>query len=214
MKSDYPGKGRVSLAFPTPVYRHVWPGADAVNAGLRRIILEKEKNQPSLGRSNVGGWHSSEDLIDWPHPEIKALRGWVGQAVAEMTSFAIEDRGDRPFEVEVDGGAWVNLSRDGGYNKIHNHPECHWSGVYYVCVGDRDPNASEGAGKIEFLDPRMAATVVTPDGPDAPPKLIIDPVPGLMVVFPNWLYHYVNPFHGSGVRISIAFNVRLRFRSL
>ena len=31
-----------------------------------------------------------------------------------------------------------------------------------------------------------------------------------MVIFPGWLYHFVNPYHGEGEgeRISIAFNVR------
>ena len=34
--------------------------------------------------------------------------------------------------------------------------------------------------------------------------------PGMMVIFPRWLYHYVNPVHGKGERISIAFNLRLQ----
>ena len=29
-----------------------------------------------------------------------------------------------------------------------------------------------------------------------------------MVVFPGWMYHFVNPYQGEGERISIAFNVR------
>ncbi|MCZ6839887.1 MAG: putative 2OG-Fe(II) oxygenase [Alphaproteobacteria bacterium] len=27
------------------------------------------------------------------------------------------------------------------------------------------------------------------------------------LIFPAWLKHYVNPYHGDGERISIAFNI-------
>jgi len=37
-------------------------------------------------------------------------------------------------------------------------------------------------------------------------KEIIQPEPGLLIVFPAWLFHYVNPYHGDGERISIAWN--------
>ena len=43
------------------------------------------------------------------------------------------------------------------------------------------------------------------------PKLRVPPEACLMLLFPSWLYHYVNTFHGQGERISIAFNVTLRF---
>ena len=51
------------------------------------------------------------------------------------------------------------------------------------------------------------------DGSNAFPKLVLDPKPGLMVIFPSWLYHYVNPFHGAGERISIAFNINLKIKA-
>ena len=80
----------------------------------------------------------------------------------------------------MDGGAWVNLCRNGGYNTMHNHPACSWPGVYYVSTGERDPAASKNAGSIEFLDPRMGATSVGLNGPGALPKLKIDPVGGIL----------------------------------
>jgi hypothetical protein len=39
------------------------------------------------------------------------------------------------------------------------------------------------------------------------------PVAGMVLVFPNWLFHFVNPFQGIGERISISFNVSLRLDS-
>jgi len=205
------GPGNVVLTFATPILKKTIADTATVNEGLKRIALEREKTMPSTGRSNVGGWHSNDDLFDWPEPEIATFRSWVGEAVGEITNIDLDGRIDGNRDVQMDGGAWVNLCRDGGYNKIHNHPGCSWSGVYYVTLGEPDPDAPPEAGKIEFLDPRMGATETGLNGPDAVPKLRIEPEPGMMVIFPSWLYHYVNPFRGKGERISIAFNVTLRF---
>lgn len=213
MRNRYPGPGNVSLSFATPILQRVFDNAAPINDGLTRIILEREKTMPSAGRSNVGGWHSNDDLFEWPHPEIATFRGWLGEAVGEITNVDLDGRLGGEMDVQMDGGAWVNLCRDGGYNKIHNHPGCSWSGVYYVSTGVRASDAPPDAGCIEFLDPRMGATETGLNGPDALPKLRVEAVPGLMVVFPSWLYHYVNPFRGSGERISIAFNVNLRFQA-
>lgn len=212
MLPEYKFSDSVSLAFPTPILRKRCP-AEGINDGLRRIILAREQAEPGIRRSLVGGWHSREDVLDWPEPEIGSLRNWIGQAIQEMTQFTKPDLAtSRPMRVDLDGGAWANVVRDGSYHKIHNHPDCDWSGVYYVSVGAPDPQGPPENGMIEFLDPRMGATTPGLSGPEALPKLRIPPEPGLMLIFPSWLYHYVNTFHGTGERISIAFNVKLRFR--
>ncbi|TAN08894.1 MAG: hypothetical protein EPN45_08130, partial [Rhizobiaceae bacterium] len=33
------------------------------------------------------------------------------------------------------------------------------------------------------------------------------PKPGLMVLFPSWLFHQVRPYRGTHERISVAFNL-------
>lgn len=211
MRTSYPGGGAVNLAFPTPLLRKLIPDADETNAALRALALEREKAGPSVGRSNVGGWHSADDVFEWPSPAIATFRGWVADGIREITQFALAGELDKTVDIEMGGAAWINLCRDGGYNKIHNHPDCSWSGVYYVSLGEPDAAAPPDAGRIEFLDPRMGATDIGLRGVDALPKLTVDPQPGLMVIFPAWLYHYVNPFRGAGERISIAFNISLTF---
>jgi uncharacterized protein (TIGR02466 family) len=211
MKTSYPIAESIELSFATPIFKRVWPGSEPVNAGLRRIVLAREADDHGVQRSNVGGWHSKEDLLDWPHPEVDALKRWIGQAVRELTGFVLPSV-ERPMNVTMDAGAWANVCRDGAYNKIHNHPDCTWSGVYYVATGERARDSAPENGTIEFLDPRMGATAVGLPGNEALAKLRVDPVPGMMLLFPCWLYHYVNPFHGAGERISIAFNIRVQFR--
>jgi len=38
-------------------------------------------------------------------------------------------------------------------------------------------------------------------------KLRFEPEVDMMLVFPNWLQNFFDPFFGEGVRIAIAFNV-------
>src|SRR5688572_12085843 len=51
--------------FPTPLVVATMPDADALNAELKRVILEREAANESVQRSNQGGWQSSWDLHQW-----------------------------------------------------------------------------------------------------------------------------------------------------
>ncbi|MGR3660732.1 MAG: TIGR02466 family protein [Paracoccaceae bacterium] len=87
-----------------------------------------------------------------------------------------------------------------------------WSGVYYV-------QAPEGAGKIEFTDPRTvqsfnsAAFIPNQQRPvECWTKVKVQPVAGKMLFFPSWLYHSVEPNLATGDgpdsdRIIISFNI-------
>ena len=46
---------KVTLAFPTHIGHFRPPDAAAVNRELRRVILDKERAEPSTDYSNVGG---------------------------------------------------------------------------------------------------------------------------------------------------------------
>lgn len=188
----------LSTIFPTVLMRRRMPDADARNAKLREAVLAREKRDPGIRHSNYGGWHSSPDLWDWQEPEFRDLCAWVIRAGEDLTASVVPVRPDDEIKVTPYGGAWVNLLRDGGYNKIHNHPGAVWSAVYYVAAGVADPSIP-GNGVFEFMDPRP--------GNIHGGKEVIQPEAGLLMVFPAWLYHYVNPFHGTGERISIAFNM-------
>jgi len=67
------------------------------------------------------------------------------------------------------------------------------------------------SGKLEFVDPRPAATMIVLDNNRLYGRQMFDPVAGTMVVFPSWLQHQVHPFFAPGERISISFNVVVSF---
>jgi uncharacterized protein (TIGR02466 family) len=112
-----------------------------------------------------------------------------------------------PRKVNLQMDCWANVLRRGQYNSVHDHPGATWSGVYYVSGGKRD-NDDPFNGKLELLDPRMGVNMVGREEG----RYFVEPLPGLMVMFPSWLKHMVHPFFGSGERISISFNASVQFR--
>lgn len=201
-----PTEAQIVPLFATPIFRATCPDWQQVNLNLRRLILEHEKNDPGERHSNVGGWHSKPDLLMWSAAEIATLKSWMVHAVKAMTKATSGASGEVSGKLELH--AWANVSRRGAYNKIHSHPGHGWSGTYYVDLGHNDPGASD-SGLIEFIDPRVGADMVEIPGAPFGRKYRITPEPGMLLLFPAWLQHYVNPFAGDGERISIAFNVNI-----
>jgi uncharacterized protein (TIGR02466 family) len=180
------------------------PDAESVNRDLRELILNKEKTAPSDNYANVGGWHSQADLLDWPGPAVAALKGWILEAVSHMVAVSSEGKAPRGM---VRVTAWANVARDGHYHRVHNHPSSAWSGVYYVNAGG-DAAGHPLSGVLELCDPRAFTEMVATPGSPFGQRVIFRAEAGTMIVFPSWLYHFVNPFHGDGERISVAFNVQ------
>lgn len=189
--------GELKSIFPTLVLVRRLDAIVPMNERLHQIVLERERVDPGIGVSNVGGWHSQSDLMNWDYPEIRALMRECIEAGRDMTQATLPPGIDGDIRLRFHGGCWANLLRDGGYNTVHNHAAAVWSGCYYVTIGDPDPQPAYN-GWIEFQDPRPANIHAH--------KEKVRPEAGVLLMFPAWLNHYVNPFRGRGERISIAFN--------
>lgn len=198
----------VSLLFATPILRLVMPDAAQVNPSLRQAVLRKAQANPGKAISNVGGWQSANDLLDWEGPEIATFKGWIVAAVRRMAHHSPDFRNRPPGTTTFRAHAWANVNRSGHYNRLHLHPGEHWSGVYYVDVGQPDP-AIAGNGVIEFLDPRPTARAMPIPGFKFDRGIVVVPQSGMLILFPSWLDHWVSPYQGPGERISIAFNCTL-----
>jgi Putative 2OG-Fe(II) oxygenase len=124
--------------FPTPVgqYRVEAAEASGINDELRRIILERECREASQSFANAGGWHSKQDLLEWPDGAVGTLRTWIREAVDHAVVSAIQvmhgAAGRTPDACNLVFKAWANVSRRGNFHRLHNHPRSCWSGVYYV----------------------------------------------------------------------------------
>jgi hypothetical protein len=121
-------------------------GAEARNAALKDVILERRRLMPSMRASNSGGWHSDRDLL-----------AWGGTAAAEVIEMAravanhmTRDRSGGEVRPAWIITAWANVNGPGNSNFCHYHPGSFWSGTYYVDTGG-DPGSQEHGGEFEML---------------------------------------------------------------
>jgi uncharacterized protein (TIGR02466 family) len=211
-----PNMARVEIAvkglFATPVAAVEVPGAERLNAELERTILHRRAESPSVQASNAGGWHSDREIVTWGGAPVAAILDVAKGVATQMTA----DRHGRPVRPDWAVQAWANVNATGHGNICHYHPGSFWSGTYYVADGGCADDPSLG-GEFEMLDPRGPGPgMYAPhlkfageDGTSAGSAEVIRPRPGLLLLFPSWLFHQVRPYRGTGLRISIAFNLGL-----
>ena len=191
--------------FPTLIGRLLIPDAGAMNRDLQTLILAEEMKYPSLGRSNIGGWHSRPDFLSWRDPAVAALTSWLNWTLRRMIEASA---GSKVLEGTLSVSAWATLCRAGTYHAPHSHPDSAWSGVYYVDAGSCTPDQPL-SGVLEFLDPRAGVDAVTAPGDPYGEPFRVRPQAGLLIVFPSWLYHWVHPYTGQTPRIAVSFNAAL-----
>lgn len=199
--------------FPTLVYSILLHDADSVNDEiLQAIHEERDKDAKGIERSNIrslGGWHSRNNL----HRDARFKR--LTDRAHQMLSGIHDNLGyNKNTRLQVTT-MWSITNPPGSSNRAHIHPGALWSGVYYV-------QAPEGAGAIEFTDPRtmqvMNSANFIPNKrrkSEVWSKVKIKPVPGKMLIFPSWLYHSVEPNLADGEgnasdRVIVSFNANQR----
>ena len=195
--------------FATPVAAVEMPGAERLNPLLVETILKRRAGNGSVQASNAGGWHSDREILTWGGEPIRQILDIAKGVATRLTA----DRDGKPLQPVWTVQAWANVNGPGDSNICHYHPGSVWSGTYYVEDGGcaSDPNLG---GEFEMLDPRgpgpgmyaPSLKFAGEDGASIGSAETIRPRPGLLFIFPSWLYHQVRPYRGTGLRISIAFN--------
>jgi len=153
-------------------------------------------------RTNVKGWHSPTNMHT--KPEYARLVKALHQAQDKI--YNEEHLDSEPFL----GNMWANVNPPGGMNRAHVHPNCLWSGVYYI-------KAPKNSGHLKIDDPRAAASMSRPkmreryNHPDTAPIRLwrehhYEPIAGRCIMFPAWLTHCVDPNESNDIRISVSFN--------
>lgn len=196
--------------FSTPLAALEVPNSASRNVRLREHILKRRTETPSVQASNVGGWHSDREILEWGGPDV----GEILDMAKEMANRMTADRHGKLPRPDWAVTAWANVNGPGDGNVCHYHPGAFWSGAYYVddggCASDPDLG-----GEFEMLDPRGAGPgmhapslkFAGDDGQSVGSAESVLPRPGLLLMFPSWLFHQVRPYRGTDLRISIAFNL-------
>ena len=195
--------GFVSL-WPTLVMRRRLPGAGDANVALARLIEDMLATNPALTTDYRAG-----DFLVLDHPGPQWLRQCVDVSVRDYLRQQGVAAGVRWYS-----HGWANVNALGDYHDPHNHPHAYLSGTYYVRVPtDRATKANRSdvrPGCITLYDPRGAANMTAIRGDwNVDPEYTVRPEPGLILLWPAFLMHFVHPNLSSTPRLSVSFNVML-----
>ena len=196
---------RLILPYGTLLYRETVDDLIPYNQDLCRLALELRSREPGAWKSNEGGWHSQGNIFQRSDPALGALAAKFRQVIRYLCSVVLQAPSGKQTELSASLYGWFNVNEQGDYNLPHHHSGNTWSGVYYVQTG-APVSGRPMSGAIEFLDPRVRCDVAPKRGFSHTGALSITPRPGLLLMFPSYLEHFVHPYHGDGQRITLAFN--------
>lgn len=164
--------------------------------------LHWQQRQP-VGQSVRGGTQTRGRLFDRDNAAIVALRDALQSAVDAYRHLLPAFDKNHPLlrhrdrALKVDGGWSVRLLSS-GFHVPHLHPDGVLSSAFYVRVPELDSARKEGW--LELGRPALDLQLTL--GPFA----CVEPQPGMLVLFPSYLYHSTRPF-SEGERMSVAFDV-------
>jgi uncharacterized protein (TIGR02466 family) len=192
-------------AFATDVVIRSLDAVTPLLPSLRDAILAERARSPGLAVSQVGGWHSVPDLAQRASPPYRPLMDAIVGAVNQVVREGAAERGVPvpPHTWAVQ--AWAIVLDPGGYNRVHDHAESHWSVACYVDAGD---GPDDGSGQLSLIDPRRGTPKI-PGFDLYSTALDISPRTGDLVIFPGYLQHMVHPYRGTRPRICVSANLSL-----
>ncbi len=190
------------LFFSTPVWASKISNHKIINKEILSYILDLQKrDSEGIKKSNFNGWHSHDFNLneDAPKNFTEAIKLNINQALKDM-NWDLEKQ-----EVKITS-MWAIINEKGAFNQRHHHGNSDLSAAYYV-------TAEKNCGDIVFYDPRPAPVYRHPIAKS--PNILnasvnsVQPEEGLLVLFPSYLEHSVNPNNSNNKRIVISFNVSL-----
>lgn len=162
-----------------PISAHRYPQADAVNGPLAAAFASLGEQDFTRRSHFIDGRFENLYLDRQRLPGLAAVLDF-----ATATAAARLGPGCPPLRC----GFWLNAMPPGSSTSRHDHAEHDelLSGVYYV-------TAPPDSGDICFSN--------------EPFRIRVTPAPGMLLLFPPTLLHWVEPHRGAGLRLSVAFNL-------
>lgn len=180
---------------------------ETFNAALAEELTSHARIEDAPTHRATRNGQKISHLLHEPSPLMQAFAMRIEQAIRGMQKHLEAKAPDGPFPTSPPGQIgielWANIMHRQGHQLPHFHPEGWLSGCYYVQMPDRVETSGEAhEGWIEFGRPAYHMPH------KAEPKTrLIKPEPGMIVLFPSFMFHHTIPFDSDEPRISCAFDV-------
>lgn len=179
-----PERSRTLTLFRTEAWQ--WRRPDLLTEDYMKNLAQELNSVQEKGRavSNRLGWQSpsyrSKDL-PWQRPLIEFLTKELEPVYRELKIT------HSPTLSEY----WINFNPPAGFNWAHNHPNARVSTVFYV-------QATENCGELVFESPYTEL--------HSPNEYALKPEQGMILAWPAYVRHRVEPNTSEQARVSIAMN--------
>jgi tetratricopeptide (TPR) repeat protein len=150
--------------------------------------------------------HGTQTCADLTHSEVAAIRAFFRTIDRNIRSYiGAIGHGTDPLRRRASGGyriqnAWSVRLKAAGFHLNHVHQQGWLSSAFYVDIPPAIRNETRD-GWLKLGEPGIA----TPTALDA--EHSIKPEPGLLALFPSYMWHGTVPFSGARERLTIAFDV-------
>jgi uncharacterized protein (TIGR02466 family) len=187
--------------FPTPIWNYKFNtiNTNQFNEAIK-YCYEVKKNDPGRVLSNVGGWQSN--ALHYNYFINSPLALFFNEIIPLLNELAVEVASSRVLNFS---DVWININKKGDKNLLHSHPNCLFSGVFYIT----DKNS-----KIKFVKNYdifnwwKECMQSKSDTQSTFNEIEYTPHSGDLIIFPAWLQHYVDCHEYDSERISISFNIK------
>ena len=177
-----------------------WPTLDAYIADLASALKGLHGFEQHPFNQSLRHGSQAVDILQRSHPALRALPlaldGPIRRRLAELGS------GDDPVRARNRGtyafqGMWSVRLKPGGYHVDHVHPQGWLSSACYI----ETVEGPEREGWIRFGQPGLRTR------PPLEAEHYIKPKPGMLVLFPSYMWHGTVPFGGDRRRLTFAFDL-------
>lgn len=188
----------------TPV-DHPEPAADYAREVAEMLDPLHQTSAEPGDQSLRGGTQTSGSLLERLDPATRKFRSAI-IAAAEQAITDLPKDPTHPFlsrrkpRLNVVGSWSVRLAGGAGHHVSHFHNQGWMSSAYYARLPAVTPKAwAAHEGWIQFGAPPEMLNL------DLPPRRIVEPRAGRLVLFPSYMLHGTLPF-GAGDRLTAAFD--------
>ena len=170
---------------------------DELDKSLMKILDEEEKNKRGVIKSNQGGFQT-EFIKD------ESIQEYFLKKSIQLLSMHFQSKKIK-IKAQI-RGLWINKNLKNDYNSMHVHPNCSFSGVYYLKTIDK-------GGELVFSNNDISSSFnensLFFQNPEFDNLFIVTPQKNNFILFPSHLQHYVKPNQTEESRISASFNIGL-----
>ncbi len=199
-------EGGFRSLWPTIFVERTLPGHEAANQVLAELVQRLDRDRAQITTDYLAGNFFAQE-----HPAVQWLKGCIDKtAIDYFKHLGI----GYPINWTVQG--WANVNRLGDYHDAHNHPHAYLSGTYYVSMPEGPAEVGSRSdlrpGCITFYDPRGAVnmTAIRQD-PYIEAEYTLRPKAGTILLWPAFLHHFVHPNLTKQPRITISYNIVLKW---